>query len=243
MARALLLLLCLAAGMAPAADARGLRGHTSNQMMFLVIQGDSITECDGVSTQNCYVTVVSQYASSVRGIAMPPSVSSADAGAGFFNLSVNGLTCTSMGSWADGYVNQPNARLVIFCGTNDISNSHTAQQTYAGFLTWLNARIAAGWKVGNIVAMQALPRGVPLSSSAFEALRQPYNQLLAAGAAAYGYQLVPLGDDTVIGQPGQWANLTYYKDDEIHPVDAGHAIIAADIVGLSASCPTCPGVR
>jgi hypothetical protein len=235
-----------AAGLAANAHGWSGGGHSGNQMMFFVIQGDSITACDHVAVQNCYVTYVTQDAAATRGIAVPPSASDGNVGAGFlYPAPGNGQTCTTKGTdWSDAYVNYANARLIIFCGTNDIANGgYTAAQTYGAFTAWLRARIVAGWKVGNIVVVEPLPRANPLSSPAFEAQRQPYNQMLATGATTFGYQLVPLGADTLIGQPGQSSNPTYYVDDNVHPNEAGHAIIAADIVGPTSSCPVCPGVH
>jgi hypothetical protein len=245
---AALLLLCGAwSGSMLSVDAEGILGrHGGSQMMFFVIQGDSITGCSHVAVQNCYVTYVTQDTAASRGIAVPLAASDGDVGAGFmYPAPGDGQTCTTKGTnWSDAYVNYANARLIIFCGTNDMANGgYTAAQTYSAFIAWLRARIAAGWKVGNIVVVEALPRAAPLSSQVFETQRQPYNQMLAAGAATFGYQLVPLGADTLIGQPGQSSSRTYYVDDNVHPNEAGHAIIAADIVGPTSSCRVCPGVH
>jgi lysophospholipase L1-like esterase len=121
-----------------------------------------------------------------------------------------------------------NPVLIVFGGTNDIwLSGKTAAQTYAGFQTYIETRIAAGWN--NIIVLTMLPRQ---SSAPNEATRQAFNTLLRNGAATYGYTVADIGNDPTIGQAGDQTNTTYYAPDQIHLTQAGQLIVAQDILAV-----------
>ena len=121
-----------------------------------------------------------------------------------------------------------NPVLIVFGGTNDIwLSGKTAAQTYAGFQTYIETRIAAGWN--NIIVLTMLPRQ---SGAPNEATRQAFNTLLRNGAATYGYTVADIGNDPTIGQAGDQTNTTYYASDQIHLTQAGQLIVAQDILAV-----------
>lgn len=131
----------------------------------------------------------------------------------------------------------PNAKLVIFAGTNDIwIGGSTAAQTLAFSNSYISARIAAGWKPGNIIVATMLPRynslQTPAVNASLEATRQTYISGVVAASAGQGVILARLDQDPNIGQAGDSQNLTYYEPDQIHPNAAGVAIITSIIFGV-----------
>lgn len=130
----------------------------------------------------------------------------------------------------------PAARLVIFAGTNDIwIGGSTAAQTCTFSNTYIAARIAAGWPPGHIIVATMLPRYNSLLSPAInaslETTRQDYITCVVAAAAGQGVVLARLDLDPNIGQAGDSQNPTYYEPDEIHPNEAGLAIVTSIIFG------------
>lgn len=72
-----------------------------------------------------------------------------------------------------------------------------------------------------VVAVTILP-----INNAVELQRLQYNQLIRNNPSYYD-TLADIGNDGTIGQSGQNTNETYYNPDHVHPVAAGHAIIAS----------------
>lgn len=114
-----------------------------------------------------------------------------------------------------------NNTVVIAGGTNDISVGFTAGATYVHFKACCATWRAAGFK---IVAVTILPMG-----AAVETQRLRYNALIRSDPTCYDF-LADMGNDGTIGQSGQNLNETYYNTDHVHPVAAGHAIIARDYI-------------
>jgi hypothetical protein len=106
-------------------------------------------------------------------------------------------------------------KLGLFAGTNDIFTSGlTGAQTFAAFETYIQARNAVGYLYANMIVFEMLPR-----AGAHEVERTDYNAALVAGALTYGYQLVRLSLDTLIGVAGADSNRAYYGFDKTHPTD------------------------
>lgn len=114
--------------------------------------------------------------------------------------------------------------LVIFAGTNDIFlNNKTGTEAGALNLTYIDARIAAGWPAANICVGTMLPR-----QNAHEADRTTYNGLIRSNAVLRGYKVCDFAANSTIGDAGDENNTTYYSD-TIHPTAAGQVIIAGVI--------------
>ena len=113
--------------------------------------------------------------------------------------------------------------LVWFSGTNDIwGSSDSADTIITSISTACAARKAAGWQ--KVIVATILPRGP--GNDANETKRQTVNASIRANYATYADGLVDIGNDATIGQATQNSNTTYYNADQIHPSEAGHAIIA-----------------
>jgi lysophospholipase L1-like esterase len=208
--------------------------------LTLVAHGDSITDGYGLSPDHAsaYPNVLAT--NKTAGLKITTSVNFGDISAGFTSPGVSGYTLDqSAPLWVDPYVGTPGARLIIFAGTNGLNGSGaTGASVFADFVTYFNARLTAGWSAGNIIVVESLPRGPGGNPTN----RVAYNALIASNASSMGYQEVPLGTDTVMGQTGQDTNTTYYQDG-IHPTAVGQALLAADMFGPTASCSACPGVH
>lgn len=118
--------------------------------------------------------------------------------------------------------------LIVFAGTNDIFlGVGTAAGAYGYFITYIEARIAAGWDADKIVVCTMLPRESDTRPEK-EAVRVTFNGDLVSGAGTYDYRLARLDLDSNIGAANADQNATYYVD-KIHPTNAGHSIIASII--------------
>lgn len=110
---------------------------------------------------------------------------------------------------------------------NDIfTNGASAATAYANVVTWCNARkaaaVAAGCTKFKLLWCTFLP-----SLSVSNVTRATVNANLRANWPTFCDGLIDLAADTTMGQDGQNTNLTYYNADQIHPTDAGNAIIAS----------------
>jgi lysophospholipase L1-like esterase len=129
---------------------------------------------------------------------------------------------------------QPNARLIIFAGTNDIwLGGSTGAQTCTLAQTYLNARLTFGWPAGHILWVAMLPRYNPGNSApvnmAAETERQNYISCMLTYLSGVGITPVRLDLDANIGMYGDEMSLTYYRGDDIHPNNTGLGVVAADI--------------
>lgn len=143
------------------------------------------------------------------------------------NLGVGGYTwldLTTNAATTDTYYSTLYKKniLVLFCGTNDIAGGADGATTYARALAYCQARQAAGWL---IVIVTMLPRG----DATFEAKRVIYNNLVAANWQTFADAYYPAHLDANIGVASANTNLTYYNADQVHPINAGHAIIATGV--------------
>jgi lysophospholipase L1-like esterase len=209
--------------------------------LTIVAHGDSITEGYGITIipANAYPNVLA--GNETAALRPATSVNFGDYSAGFTYAGQSGYTLDqSAPLWVDPYVTTPGARLIIFAGTNGLSAmGATGASVFNDFVTYFNARLAAGWAAGNIIVVEALPRN---AAAPQETNRLAYNALLSSNAASMGYQEVPVGTDTVMGQTGQYADTTYYQDG-VHPTAVGQALLASDMFGPTASCSACPGIH
>lgn len=112
--------------------------------------------------------------------------------------------------------------LIAWAGTNGMTIAgHTAAQEYADLVTYVQARLVAGWDAEKIVIPTMLPR-----SGFSETVRGDYNAAIVADAENLGYIVARLDLDDDIGGAGDEANATYFYDG-VHLTDAGHARVAA----------------
>ena len=127
-------------------------------------------------------------------------------------------------------------RYVFFMGTNDLVNGQTFAQLRDNailLLQYIKAQNAAA----KILLVTMLPRGngTTTPTASFESDRQLYNQWLRDNVGTYADGIVDPGADATIGEAGDSLNTTYYEGDGIHPIDAGHTILAGYIAaGLAA---------
>lgn len=188
----------------------------------VVVHGDSITAGFLASKpywagaiEGCYTDHSLVVANYIRGLD----------GCGFNNAFGGNPNLVNDGATVDAQLDsQYQMWLVVFAGTNDIwLAARTAAQTFADFQTYFNARVAAGWSASRIVVVTMLPRQ---ATPANEASRITLNSSFRSNQGSMGYQLADIALDATIGLPGSQSNATYYAPDQIHLIDAGHALAA-----------------
>lgn len=124
---------------------------------------------------------------------------------------------THAASDVDIYVNvSPQPFLILAAGVNDIFWGDTGTQAYASFLTYYNARLAAGWAPSHIIAVTITPAAQRTPQN-----RALYNNALINGALLHGYSLARIDLDPFLGPDGANLNTTYYNADATHPNDFG----------------------
>jgi hypothetical protein len=96
--------------------------------------------------------------------------------------------------------------VVIWGGTNDITNGASPATVYADLVEYVAARHAVGWKV-------VVP--TMLSRVGEDVEKDEYNALILANTA--GADAVVDFSHTPIGIDGGYSNLTYFNADQIHP--------------------------
>lgn len=107
--------------------------------------------------------------------------------------------------------------------TNSLASGASAATSYSDYVTYCQARQAAGWKV---VAFTVLPRsdvGIP---GTFETDRQTVNTNIRANWATFADALADVAADTRIGDSGDELDLTYYVSDKVHMTAAGYGVVA-----------------
>ncbi len=199
--------------------------------------GDSITRSTGTTYSNCFA-----------------SKTLADARAAGFavegcNVAVGGTGVTHLLDTASGSSNEDlflrgsafyNALrrrniMVIALGTNDMANSNptayvlngTAPPSYtgSGLYPAIDAAVAQGWRV---LVITPGPRTDTMfvSQAAYNAARTVVCDSLVANAASHGYTVLDTRPIANYGGPTDSDNATYYSADKVHPIDAGHALVA-----------------
>ncbi len=125
--------------------------------------------------------------------------------------------------------------MVIALGTNDLANNNpvayilygTAPPSYplSGLYPAIDYAVAAGWLV---VVVTPGPRtdSMAVLQATYNSRRTTVCDDLVANAAAHGYRVVDTRGITNFGGPSDSDNPTYYSPDKIHPVNAGHALLA-----------------
>lgn len=143
-----------------------------------------------------------------------------------YNLGISGQTVVQLAADAsaqvDPLVDESLAQnvVVVWVGTNDLTNGDAAATVYANLVAYCQARQAAGFEV---VVLTALPRG---ASAPFETARQTFNASIRTNWATFADALADVGADSTIGEPGDQNNTTYYSGDAIHMTAAGYAVVA-----------------
>lgn len=145
------------------------------------------------------------------------------------NIGASGLNLASMTARAaatDGY-KRANTRnvLMVQIGRNDAAvGGATGQAMYNSLVTYVQARVAAGWEVwvGTAIA----------SNGTLQPILDDYNTRIRAGIVAAGanrvvdFAALPQFDATADA-----SNTTYYQGDQTHPNAAG-AQLLADLVAV-----------
>jgi len=115
--------------------------------------------------------------------------------------------------------------LVLFAGTNDFQAGASEATILANTKTYCAARKSAGWN--KIVVCTMLPRGVggTFTQTTWNQFNSDINSSFGAGTLNCD-AIADVAADPRIGNWGANTNLTYYAADQIHPNNAGSAIIA-----------------
>lgn len=117
-------------------------------------------------------------------------------------------------------------------GSNDMALGGTCSgtNTYLIYKGYGNDRKAAGFK---FVAVTVLPRVA--NCATFESERQIFNTLVRNDSSFYD-ALADIGNDPVIGEPGDHTNPIYYADN-VHLTSAGYAIVSQYVYDAIQSIP------
>jgi lysophospholipase L1-like esterase len=113
--------------------------------------------------------------------------------------------------------------VVIWGGTNDLSNGRSVTEVYHDLVSYCRGRRARGY---NVVVLTLLPRG---KDKRFEAEREELNAKIRATWHRFADGLADVGNDPTIGSPGAQKNQRYYRIDNTHLTAAGYAIVAQHV--------------
>lgn len=196
--------------------------NSAKRLRNLVVVGDSIVQGFGATTP--FPTVL--------GTKLSCSVSNQGVGSAGWNVESGGVFGGSGNLTALAPANvdplltslainglQPN--LVLFAGLNDIRDGASAATAFATFQTYYNARISAGWTAGNIFVCTLLIAGIT------GAQQLAYNNLVYQN----GYNIIRFDGDSRMGGAAYPTDTTLCQADNIHPTDAGHAVLGAICYG------------
>lgn len=182
------------------------KGVTVNDLQtLLVFEGDSISELFGDWTPYSYTFQVLQEM-------VIHGVSHAVSGNEVSDLAARAETIDAILLPGKQY-----PILNAFVATNNLANADTAEEVYAEYKAYCQARKAAGWFV---MGWTVMPRNVV----GFEAKRLAYNTLVRTNGIAEGWldYLCDIGADETLGDVD---NLGTAFLDGIHPDEAGHTIL------------------
>jgi lysophospholipase L1-like esterase len=147
-----------------------------------------------------------------------------------YNFGVSGQGSTAMSSDAASQIDtlydstlRKNV-LVAWDITNEIAFGTSAATAYSNFVSYCQARRAAGWKV---IVMTVLPRTDTGVDADFETKRTSVNTLIRSNWSSFADSLVDVAADTRIGDAGDDQDLTYYLDDDVHLNNTGAGVVAS----------------
>lgn len=145
-----------------------------------------------------------------------------------YNFGVSGQQTPAMTADAatqiDPLINTYAARNIVVPWeiTNNLKLGTNAATAYANYVTYCQARQAAGWKV---VAVTVLPRSDAGTPGDFEASRQTVNTNIRNNWGTFADALADVAANPDMGDAGDETDATYYAD-LAHPTEAGYAIVA-----------------
>jgi lysophospholipase L1-like esterase len=145
------------------------------------------------------------------------------------NLGVSGRTLQTVAAMAPtqefaipGIAGPPKHLLFMMAGTNDLSHNQTLAQMQADWTAYAAGAVAAGYL---LVALTVLPT-TAITAAGTEAQRVSFNAWMVANGVALGATLVSdVGSLASMSDP---TGPNYV--DGIHCSDAGHALVAAQVV-------------
>lgn len=185
----------------------------------VVFEGDSITQGVGVTSSRGFPTLVPRDATS--------NWRQTDIGTSGATIS----TLTSRATAADGYKRSGASRNVlhVLIGRNDVAvGGATAASVYSNLVTYVQARVAAGWEVwvGTCIA----------SGASVQSLLDGLNALIRGSAGggtgpgivsdAGANRVIDYGAVTHFQTSTDANNTTYYQADSTHPTAVGAQILA-----------------
>ncbi len=197
-----------------------------NQFTTLGV-GDSITAGSGASKQ--FVTAwFPLVCASMKGAAQYAATYTTGPSSGNRNIGVSGRTLQTMASlapaneWAfAGIAGPPKHLLTLMGGANDLVGGRTLAQMEADMTTYLTRAAAAGYLV---CVLTVLP--TTTITGAAETQRTDFNTWLIANAVTLGASVLSDVGSLASMQTPSGGNYA----DGIHPSDAGHLIVATQVL-------------
>lgn len=186
-----------------------------------VFDGNSLTSGQGATGGNDYpsqvAVILARYGSYTK-----------------YNFGVGAQTTTDMASDAatqiDTLYNAANPQNIVVPWeiTNELYFGTSAATAYANYVSYCQARLAAGFYV---IALTVLPRSNVGTPGGFETDRQAVNTSLRANWATFANALADVAADARIGDAGDETDTTYYDGSNVHLNNAGYAIVAQLVAG------------
>jgi lysophospholipase L1-like esterase len=144
------------------------------------------------------------------------------------NIGIGGQVTTAMTAKAAAHIDanwegSPQKIVVAWECTNDLFFGTSAATAYSNFVSYCQARRAAG---AQVVAVTVLPRSDAGTPGTFEASRQTVNTNIRANWATFADALADVAADTRIGDPGDELDTTYYTADKVHMNSTGYGVVA-----------------
>jgi len=200
-----------------AEDIAAIRAHISDtygavsttETRLLVFDGDSLTSAGAAPYEGHAEQVARSYDT------QPKCVNVAVGGQSLSTMATMGVAVFDPELTRNAaYTNQT---AILWGGTNDIVGGATLQDLQDDATAWIAGRKAAGAKT---VILTIIPRSD--NSGAAELVRQAFNAWIVTGAS--GADVVcDVAADARLQDP---TDLTYFKDDEVHLIAAGHEVVA-----------------
>lgn len=114
--------------------------------------------------------------------------------------------------------------VIVHEGANEIKNGVPLQQAIDNMLAYCAQARAAGWEVWICTATPRINTVQVMTDIA------AFNTYVRANVSSFGERLVDLAADPSLDDP---ADLAFYMNDGIHPIDPGYAAIAQAVFAVA----------
>lgn len=182
---------------------------SATEERFIVCEGDSLTKANAAPHEGYDRQLARLYAT------QPKLVNTAVGGQSLATMATNATTIVDRELTRN--LAYPNQFAILWGGTNDIVGDATLDSLKTNATNWIAGRRSAGAKT---VILTTIARSD--HTTAHNAIRTAYNDWIKAGSSGAD-AVADVASDARLQDP---TDTTYYRDDEVHLVAAGHAVVA-----------------